>query len=293
MGGAGSLTATVHGGLDAAELRSLGLRPQQVLDFSANITPLGPSQRVKEAVAKADLSSYPDRHCLALREAIAARSGLNIENLLMGNGSTELIPLLARACLKPGEKCLIFTPTFGEYEAAAAIAGAEIETVKAEESATFQWPIDEASARIRQLRPNLVFLCNPNNPTGFYLEQDSVQRIVESVGPHGLLLLDNAYLPLSDYQWDPTPLLRHGNVAILHSMTKDHALAGVRLGYLAVSPNVISRVGKLQPAWSVNAVAQAAGLAALHDEDHVVAGQQAVQEAKAYLQRELDGLGIR
>ena len=113
-----------------------------------------------------------------------------------------------------------------------------------------------------------------------------------AVGPHSLLVLDNAYVPLADYHWDSIPLLRHGNVAVLHSMTKDHALAGVRLGYLVASPDVIAAVRELQPAWSVNSVAQAAGLAALADEDHVATGRKVVQEAKAYLRRELCALGI-
>ena len=107
---------TVHGGLDAGELRSLGLAPDQVLDFSANINPLGPSKGVREAVASADLASYPDRESLALREALAGRLGVALDNLLVGNGSTELIHLLARWRLQPGDPCLVFTPTFGEYE---------------------------------------------------------------------------------------------------------------------------------------------------------------------------------
>ena len=106
------------------------------------------------------------------------------------------------------------------------------------------------------------------------------------------MVLDNAYVSLADYQWDSIPLLRHGNVAVLHSMTKDHALAGFRLGYLVAAPDVIAAVRELPPAWSVNSVAQAAGLAALAVEDYVAAGRKVVQEAKAYLRRELGALGI-
>lgn len=286
------MTGTVHGGLDASELRSLGLHANEVLDFSSNINPLGVSARVQQAANEADLSAYPDRHCLELREAVAALTGVEVGNLLMGNGSTELIHLLARACLEPGDRCLIFTPTFGEYQAATVMAGAELCTAEASESNGFQWSIDRASHTIRQLCPSLVFLCNPNNPTGVYLWKNAVEQIANAVGPRGLLVLDDAYVGLSDYRWDSTPLLGSGNVAILRSMTKDHALAGVRLGYLMASPDVITRVGVLQPAWSVNAVAQAAGLAALRDEAHVVAGRQMVEEAKAYLHAELNALGI-
>lgn len=283
---------TVHGGLDEAELRGYGLGTGDVLDFSANINPLGPSPVVRQAAAAADLSSYPDRDCLALREALAERLGVATDRLLVGNGSTELIHLLARSRLGPGDRCLIFAPTFGEYEAAAAASGAEVQCLTATEAHGFRWPIAEAVRAIRELRPALVFLCNPNNPTGLYLERGAVEQLGAAAGEHGLLLLDDAYASLADSPWDATPLLESGNVAILRSMTKDHALAGVRLGYLAAKPEVIGGARALQHAWSVNAVAQAAGLAALRDDAHVAAAREVIREAKAHLCAELDALGL-
>ena len=283
---------TVHGGLDPAELRSLGLQPNQVLDFSANISPLGPSRRVMRAAAEADLSAYPDRNSLGLREALAARLNVAIDKLMIGNGSTELIHLVARACLRPGQKCLIFTPTFGEYEAAAALAGADVHTVRAREDRGFRWPVDAAVRIIREMRPGVVFLCNPNNPTGAYLERDVVRQLNSAVGESGLLVLDNAYAELADCRWDPLPLLGSGNLVTLNSMTKDHALAGVRLGYMVAEPSVVAAVRLLQPAWSVNAVAQAVGIAALEDEAHVTRARGVILEAKAYLYRELERLSV-
>ncbi len=284
--------AAVHGGLDLGELRALGLRPDEVLDFSANINPLGTSRRVRRAALRANVSAYPDRHSLALREAISGRLGVRIEQLLIGNGSSEIIHLLARACLKPGERCMVFTPTFGEYQAAASITGAEVLTLRAHETQAFRWSMDEAVNVINQTRPSLIFLCNPNNPTGICLERGDLERIGQAAGSEGLLVVDTAYMSLADCQWDALPLLSRGNVAILNSMTKDHALAGVRLGYLVAQPSVIEAVGGMQPPWSVNSVAQAAGLAALEDESHVVAGRQMISEAKAFLYRELAALDI-
>ncbi len=285
-------TKTVHGGLDAAELRHYDLRVEDVLDFSANISPLGPSPLVREAAAAADLSSYPDRESLALREALAERLGVAIDHLLVGNGSTELIHILARSRLRSGGRCLIFAPTFGEYEAAAAASGAEVHRLAASEAHGFRWSIKEAVGTIRELQPALVFLCNPNNPTGLYLERDAVEQLAAAVSEHGLLLLDDAYASLADSPWDATPLLDSGNVAMLRSMTKDHALAGVRLGYLAAQPEVIDGARALQHAWSVNAVAQAAGLAALADEAHLAAACEVIREGKAYLCAELGALGL-
>lgn len=283
---------TVHGGLDVAELRSLGLEAAQVMDFSSNINPLGPSPRVREAAAQADLSSYPDRRSLALREALAARLGIGIETLLIGNGSTELIHLLARACLRAGDNCLIFEPTFGEYREAANLAGARTFGVRARHVQAFRWPMDTALQTIGRIQPSLVFLCNPNNPTGVYLCPDTVRKLQKAIGANGLLMLDDAYVWLADHPWDTTPLLEGGDLAILRSMTKDHALAGVRLGYLVADPDLISAVGRLQPAWSVNAVAQAVGLATLEDTAHLIEAGKVISESKAYLCQELENLGV-
>ena len=283
---------TVHGGLDPAELRDYGLRPGEVVDFSANINPLGPSALVRQAAAAADLASYPDRESLALREALGERLGVPVDHLLVGNGSTELIHLLTRSRLRPDDRCVIFAPTFGEYEAAAVATGADVHHCTATEAFGFRLPVEEAVRAIRELRPALVFVCNPNNPTGVYLEREPVERLIEAVGEGGLLLLDDAYASLADSPWDATPLLGCGNVAILRSLTKDHALAGVRLGYLAAQPEVIRGARALQHAWSVNAVAQAAGLAALRDNDHVAAARAVIAEGKAYLCAELAALGL-
>lgn len=283
---------TVHGGFDTAELRAENLTRDQVLDYSSNINPLGPSPRVRQAAAEADLSAYPDRECLVLRETLADRLGVDVDQLLVGNGSTELIHLLARAHLQPEARCLIFAPTFGEYQAAAALAEAKVEFVQASAAQGFTWPMDAAVEAIEATRPAVAFLCNPNNPTGVYLDRESVERLSRVLGPDGLLVLDTSYVPLADAGWDALPLLRCGNVALLRSMTKDHAMAGVRLGYMAAPPAVVAGTRTLQPSWSVNAVAQAVGLAALADDAHVAAAREVVSEAKAYLQAQLAALGV-
>ena len=283
---------TVHGGLDTAELRRFGLVPEQMLDFSSNINPLGTSPRVQQAASRVDLSAYPDRHCLELREALAARLGVGIENILIGNGSVQLIHLLAHALLSPSEPCLIFAPTFGEYDEAVTLSSGEVHCIRAEETDRFLWSIDAALRAIRSLCPRLVFLCNPNNPTGVYLGREEVRQIRDALDGDGLLVLDDSYSSLADRPWDAIPLLDLGNVAILRSMTKEHALAGVRLGYLIAERSVISATARLQPAWSVNAVAQAAGLAALIDNEHVEAAREVITASKAYLCRELKALGL-
>ncbi len=283
---------TVHGGLEAAELRSLGLDPAQLLDFSSNINPLGPSPRIRRAAANADLAAYPDRTSLMLREALGDRLGVATESILIGNGSTELIHLLARARLRPGVGCLILTPTFGEYRAAAEMAGGAVEEVRATRGQMFRWSPTATARAIERVRPGLVFLCNPNNPTGVYLDRDHVTGILQAAGEESLVVLDDAYASLADHPWDPLQLFDRGNLAVLRSMTKDHALAGVRLGYLVARPDVVAEAWRLQPAWSVNALAQAVGLAALEDDEHLEKARQTISDAKSYLYAALRDLGM-
>jgi len=210
----------------------------------------------------------------------------------VGNGSTELIHLLARACLQPGDSAVIFGPTFGEYEAGCRIADARIVHISSSESLGFQWDLNAALQTIRETRPGITFLCNPNNPTGVYLDKESVLRIADEVAHHGVLVLDEAYVPFVREAWDSRPLLEHSNVVILHSMTKDYALTALRVGYMLASPTIVARVRSLQISWSVNAFAQAAAVAALEHPDHVERGRKVVERSKAYLVAELENMGL-
>ena len=283
----------VHGGTNIAELRSLGLRPEDALDFSASINPLGAPHGVTQAMTGVDLAAYPDTECTALREALAAKLGVSTSQILVGNGSTELIHLTARAYLDARDRAIIFAPTFGEFQAACAMQGADALEITARESTGFAWDVADAARVIAERSPSLVFLCNPNNPTGRYLSESDVRRIAAAVPADGLLLLDEAYLPFVDARWDSLPLLELGNVALLRSMTKDYALTALRLGYMLAPQDVVERVGAWQHSWSVNGLAQAAGVAALEDARHVDDGRNAVRAAKRYLTGELDAMGLR
>ena len=282
----------LHGGTNIAELRSLGLRPEDVLDFSASINPLGAPRTVSQAFGAVDLAAYPDTECTALREALSDRLDVSPKEILVGNGSTELIHLTARAYLHSAMTAVIFTPTFGEFEAACAMQNARIIDITANEGDHFSWDIDCAVGNIERQSPALLFLCNPNNPTGRYLTEEDVRRIAAALPRDSLLLLDEAYLPFVNTRWNSLPLLGLGNVALLRSMTKDFALTALRLGYMLAPSDVVERIRAQQHSWSVNALAQAAGIAALADTVHVEDGRRAVQEAKRYLINGLESLGL-
>ena len=279
----------VHGGLDVAELESLGLAVSDVLDFSVSVNPLGPSPVALEAAQSVNLGAYPDPDCVRLRNAIGREVGIEPDRILAGNGSTELIHLIARAFLGSGDTAAVFAPTFGEYAAACHLQGVA-PTMLSSSDIGFRWDVPAALDTIAELRPALVFLCNPNNPTGVYLREKEVQAIAEALDGIGLLVLDEAYVSFVDGRWDSTQLLSMHNVVLLRSMTKDHALTGLRLGFM--SADVIGRVRRYQYSWSVNALAQAAGIVAIADREHVERGREAVRLGKGYLMDTARSLGV-
>jgi len=260
------LSPCTHGGLDLAELRRLGLHPEEVLDFSANINPYGPSAAVLPALAAASFEPYPDRECIELRRALAGWLGIVPKRILVGNGSSELIGLIGLAFVRPGDRVLVLGPTFGEYARSARIMGARLSTWQARETAGFAFEPMRMAERLASLRPRLVFLCNPNNPTGAMLAPERIADWMRQ-HPQTLFVIDEAYLPFAA-GLDSALTFARGNVVVLRSMTKDFGLAGLRLGFAVGDERLIEMLGCVQPPWSVNAMAQAAGIAALGDLAH-------------------------
>lgn len=281
-----------HGGLNAAELSDLGLSPREVLDFSASINPAGASPRVASALREVDLSSYPDPDCVELRHRLGEQLGVRPERILVGNGSTELIHLVARSRLRRDGPAAVFTPTFGEYEAACRLEQVEPVLIRAASGGEYRWDIPEASRRLAEVRPALAFVCNPNNPTGAYLDRSEVEAVARAVGDTGLLVVDEAYAAFVDERWDSRHLIELGNVALVRSMTKDHGLTGLRLGYMLAPERVVEEARRFQYTWSVNAAAQAAGIAALDDPDHVAKGRRIVRASREYLVAGIRRLGL-
>ncbi len=299
-------TRPVHGGIKEAELRELGLRLEDCLDFSASVSPLGPPEGVADAIAAVDLTAYPDPHCLALTEVIAEHhsgEGLSAANVIVGNGSTEIIHLLTRAWIgSPPAGCarsaLLLTPTYGEYDGAVRISGGEVTTLTATRcSEGFSWDAAAVAAAIADQRPALTFVCNPNNPTGVLMAQEQLAAIADAAADAGgLLVVDEAYINLSERREDADVIAlaaRHGSIIALRSMTKDYALTALRLGYAVASAPVIARLAALQPDWSVNGLAQAAGLVAIADDAYLERAREAVAASRDCVVDRLTALGIR
>ena len=269
-GGAGMGTRhpVAHGALDHAELAARGLDPDELLDFSSNLNPFGPPPGVRVALAALDPAPYPDRSCLRLRQELSARHACDLEQVLPGNGSNQLIHLIARALLRPDDVVLVIGPTFGEYAHASQLAGAHVVEWRACAGEHFAVDCAAVSAQILRLRPRLTWLCAPNNPTGAHVTAAGSRAIAEAcAASHGFLIVDRTYHAFVRGRASLVDQLAdlRSNVLQLHSLTKSYALAGLRLGYLLGDADVVTRVAAYQPAWSVSSAAQAAGLAALAD----------------------------
>ncbi|NQW23777.1 MAG: histidinol-phosphate aminotransferase family protein [SAR202 cluster bacterium] len=288
----------VHGSIQPSELRALGLKPEDLLDFSASISPIGPPEGVWDAIRSVNLGTYPDPECLELREAISHHVStpsqqIPIEQVFVGNGSTEIFHLLARTYLSHSRTALLMTPTYGEYAGACNLAGAKVLNFEADLKGDFRWDIAAASSLISAEKPDISIVCNPNNPTGVYLGRQEVETLAKAASDAGsLLVVDEAYLSFVEQPWGSLELLEQSNVMLVRSMTKDYAQTALRLGYALASEDVVSRIRAYQPDWSVNSLAQKAGISALEDLGYLPKARNAVFAAKKYLIEELAALGL-
>jgi L-threonine-O-3-phosphate decarboxylase len=281
----------VHGAPDPTELRRFGLDPLELLDFSSNINAYGPSPRVREAVARTPLDRYPDDEALALRTALAENLGVAPQCILAGNGSAELIWLASLAFLRPLDRVLVLGPTFAEYARMAALRGARLTIHRAKEENGFALSPTEVYDRLDSWKPRIVFLCNPNNPTGTALDRHEITKWIFSY-PHTIFIVDESYLAFAPDLGSVMDTQRD-NVLVLRSMTKDFALAGLRLGYAVGAEELITALARVRPPWSVNALAQAAGIAALHDREHLARSVELLAAAKHELMGALADLGMQ
>ena len=280
-----------HGSLSTREVAEKGFTGREIIDFSASCNPLGAAPGVLSAMRGVDPSRYPDDEAVELRRALAGVLGVPLEWIVVGNGSVELMWLLAMACLGAGDRALVVGPTFGEYARACRVVGAGVEETRASEEDGFRVDPAAVCRALERARPKLAFLCNPNNPTGRMLPTSEVARLLESCR-QTLLVVDEAYLPFCESPPDLRPLLSSGRLLLLRSMTKDHGLAGVRLGYAVAPPEIVGWLRRVRPPWNVNAVAQKAGLAALRDVAHVDEARRVVAESRRYLAGQLSALGL-
>ena len=287
----GRLAPCTHGGIDYSEMKKLGISPETILDFSVSCNPFGPPPGIRKALSDTSIDCYPDSEATELRQLLANKLDIAPDNLIIGNGSTELIRLLTIAYLGTNELALIPRPTYGEYASACHLVDAQVLEQPMPKETNFQLNIDETVELIQKHQPKGIFLCNPNNPTGQYLAKEEFERIM-SIARGSLIILDEAYITFTEGAWTSLGLIDSNNLVILRSMTKDYALAGLRLGYAVAAKPIISILERVRPPWNVNAVAQKAGIFVLNTDNYLEECNTKIQEAKSFMARELTSLGL-
>ena len=241
-----------------------------VVKLASNENPFGPSPRAVEAArhALAGVHSYPDGGSVALRDALAGRFSLARDNVAVGNGSDEIILLLALAYLERGDEAVLAAPPYSIHRSAVLTAGGVAVGVPLRD---YVHDLDAMAAAVTA-RTRLIFLANPHNPTGTAVDPSHLHRFAAGMPSHALLVVDEAYLDFAD------DALRHSardlldeypNVVTLRTFSKAYGLAGLRAGYALAHPGVVATLDRIRPPFGLNAVAQAAALAALDDVEHV------------------------
>ncbi|MEZ5890986.1 MAG: histidinol-phosphate transaminase [Xanthobacteraceae bacterium] len=265
----------------------------KVYKLSSNESPLGPSPQAVAAYGKVaeHLEDYPDGAATALREAIAHAYGLDPNRIVCGAGSDDLLNLLARAYLADGDEAIHTTHGFLVYPIATLGAGAT-PVVAPEKNYTAD--VDAILSCVTE-RTKIVFLANPNNPTGTFIPYDEVKRLHRGLPPHVLFVIDAAYAEYvrrNDYAAGLELVATSDNVVMCRTFSKIHGLAALRLGWLYGPPHVIDAVNRIRGPFNVNAPAIAAGVAAIADAAHVERARGHNERWLAWLTEEIGRLGL-
>lgn len=279
-----------HGGNVWQAKQKYRLEVNQMLDFSANINPLGFPKSLKRIINKniKSLDTYPDPECNILKTELAKSIGLLPENLLIGNGSVELIYLIVKALSPKG--VLIPIPTFSEYEKVARLNKVKSILLPSSEKENFKISLEKVLTAASKV--DLVFLCNPNNPTGFLFSPEELMRVLSACKKKDwILVCDETFIDFVKDGQNITLLKEVAKVKkllILRSFTKFFALPGLRIGYLAGDKRFINKISQYQPPWSVNTLAQQVAFEVIKDDDYIKRSKRFVLKERAFLFRELE-----
>lgn len=272
--------------------RELGL--EEIVKLASNENPLGPSPRGVAAIVAAagTVNFYPDGSAYRLRHALAARHNVEPASVIVGNGSNELVQMLSLALLEPGDEVVMPVPTFPRYEPLARMMNAVPVEVPLKD---FRMDIETMIERLSP-KTKMVYLCNPNNPTGTIATKHEVEKLLENVSPAALVVFDEAYYEYVTHPDYPDGLdyLRKGyNVMVLRTFSKMYGLAGLRVGYGIGPSELIEYLNRVREPFNANSVAQEAALAALDDEEFVELTRKTNEEGKKYLYEAFKARGIK
>tara|TARA_R110000850_G_scaffold19988_5_gene59816 strand:+ start:4326 stop:5426 length:1101 start_codon:yes stop_codon:yes gene_type:complete len=271
--------------------RELGLDPSDIIKVASNENPLGPSPKAIEAmkIAAESVHIYPDGGGYKLRMAIAEKFGLERENVILGNGSNEIIELIGHGFLNPGDNVIAAEHAFVVYKLMATLFGAE--TIEVPDPG-FAHDLDAMAAAVTP-QTRKIFIANPNNPTGTLVGQEEIDRFMDKIPEHVMVIFDEAYHEFLHDAPDTLKFVKAGrNVVIMRTFSKIQGLAGLRIGYGLTTPAIAEVLQKCRQPFNTNAIAQAGALAGLADEEHQQRTRDLNDEGLLYLQGAFEEMGL-
>jgi len=272
--------------------RQFGFSPQSIVKLASNENPLGPSAKICQTMqaALAGANYYPDGGGFYLTEALAAKLEMPRECIILGNGSNEIIEFIGHAFLGPETEIITSENAFIAYRLVASLFGAKTVTVPDQE---YRFDLEGMVNAITN-RTRVIFIANPNNPTGTLVNQETIERFLAEVPGDVVVVFDEAYF---EYLDDPPDVLKfvrqERDLIVLRTFSKIHGLANLRLGYGMARPELIRVLQKAREPFNTNGLAQAAAVAALADEAHQAETKRLTDEGRDYFARELAALGLR
>jgi histidinol-phosphate aminotransferase len=271
--------------------RELGIPHGEIIKLASNENPLGPSPKARQAMIDTIERAhfYPDGGGYYLREAIAEHVGLAMANVILGNGSNEIIEFLGHAYLQPGDEVVVARHSFAVYRLMAQLFGAKVVDVP---DPDFVADLDAMLAAITP-KTKEVFIANPNNPTGTMVFQAEIDRFMERVPEHVMVVFDEAYYEFLDEAPDVIKYVKAGrNVVVLRTFSKIQGLANLRIGYGLAAPEIIEVLQKARQPFNANGIAQAGALAGLRDETHMNETRRVTHEGRNFLQSGFLDMGL-
>ncbi len=271
--------------------RELGLDPKDIIKIASNENPLGPSPKAIEAMKEAaeGVNIYPDGGGYKLRTAIAETFGLARENIVISNGSNEIIELVGHGFLNPGDNVIAAEHAFVVYKLMATLFGAE--TIEVPDPG-FVHDLDAMAAAITP-RTRKIFIANPNNPTGTLVDQEAIDRFMDKVPDHVMVIFDEAYHEFLHDAPDTLKYVREGrNVVIMRTFSKIQGLAGLRIGYGITTPEIAQVLHKCRQPFNTNSIAQAGAIAGLADTDHQDRTRDLNDEGLAFYHAAFEEMGL-
>jgi threonine-phosphate decarboxylase len=286
-----------HGGDIWSIARALNFDPGDILDFSASISPLGPSpEALKRLNDSLDIiHAYPDPDAVSLREALGKYLSVDAKNIAVGNGSIELLYLLPRL-FKP-KRALIVEPAFGEYVRSLELTGCSVESFQSMETDGFALDSEKLIERLSEAPlPDILYMANPANPTGALTPLASMERILRVCEAQGVVfVVDEAFSDFDERASVKSLSPASNALVVLRSMTKFFSLGGIRLGAMIAASDLVERVAEEITPWSVNTLAMAAGIGSLTDQDYIEGVRRWFKEESAFMSEGLasiDGLTL-